>query len=171
MGPVGFSSEQSCSSNKKQRWYKCFECGPRWTRNSTGSRMALPRIHCCKVPFSLRKWHLSPTSTGHVNSGTGLKRRASFMPLVPERTRHPETIQPLEDSIHREENCFGIVARFYPDPCGFLRAGSNSRRTTTPSLRAARPTSRRGIRMAKRLPPLRRRPVRLDSRPLRSSAT
>jgi hypothetical protein len=70
----------------------------------------------------------------------------------------------------REENCIGTVARFYPDPCGIVCAGRNSHRATPASVRAARPTSWGGIRMAARLSPLRRRPLCLDARPLRATA-
>ena len=69
----------------------------------------------------------------------------------------------------REENCIGTVAGFYPDPCGIVCAGRDSRRATPAGLRTARPTSRGGICLAERLSPLRRRPVHLDPRPLGSS--
>jgi hypothetical protein len=44
----------------------------------TGSRIAVSRSYYRRVPFSSRKWHLSPTSKGHVNSGTG--QESGFAP-------------------------------------------------------------------------------------------
>jgi hypothetical protein len=42
----------------------------------SGSRMAVPRSHCCGVAFSSRKCHPSPPLKGHVNSGTALETTA-----------------------------------------------------------------------------------------------
>lgn len=70
----------------------------------------------------------------------------------------------------REENCIGTVARFYPDPCGIVCAGRDSHRAPPASVRTAWPTSGGWICMAKRLSPLRRRPLCLDAGPLRATA-
>jgi hypothetical protein len=46
----------------------------------------------------------------------------------PEGDKIPETIKTLEDSIRHEEDCTGTIACSHPVPCGFVCAGSHSRR-------------------------------------------
>ena len=105
-----------------------------------------------------------------VTMGAQRIRRATLISAAPGTCavihKHPTP----GGSESREENCIGTVARFYPDPCGIVCAGRNSHRATPASVRAARPTSWGGIRMAARLSPLRRRPLCLDARPLRATA-
>jgi len=88
----------------------------------------------------------------------------------PEGDKIPETIKILENSIHHEEDCTGTIACFHAVPCGFLCAGCNSHRATASGLRASWSAARSWIRVDQRLSPLRRRPLRMDPRPLGSSA-
>lgn len=72
---------------------------------------------------------------------------------------------------HDEEDCTGTIACSHNVACGFVRAGCNSHRAAGSGSRAQRCASGAGLRVDLRVPPLRRRPLRLDPRPLGASAS
>jgi len=88
---------------------------------------------------------------------------------TPEQKQDSGDTRTLEELIHHEEDCTGSIACSHNDSCGCICAGSDSSWTTSSDCRTPAATAGSGLRVDRRLPPVRRRPVCMDTRPLGSS--